>query len=661
MEKDRHPSSKRLIPGPDASSRRSSSEGRRRSSGEGRRNQRSRTSSLAPRKTSAQSTPAGCCSRKNCNIKSQTGLIIMVLWIAYVFVGSLVFIYLEQMTEMTSVQRDHHHWAKFKELVSAGATLEELEELRYHLHQLCPHHHFNKTHKWLTLEDAQGLSTEDPSAQAPSSIVNEDWLRNIERECEWSLRIIEDVATTISWTLVDSLYFTMTLVTTIGYGNIVPTTRYGRMFSVLHALIGVPLTCILMAKSSEMLSNKMLMLYKSAKQKRPQRHHKRLLYGVTWLYLTVGFIVFMFLPSVAFVFLEDWNYDDALYCTFITLSTIGFGDYVPGYGSERPYGELYKLAIIVWIMVALGYWFLLLNFLTKALKSDVPRRIRRTLKGRPLSRQAEFLRQLLSKVKTRRGRIQQEASSQDGKDDEVVNFMLNVADSLGPETRRPRSRRVSLQVEGRDDTLVSEVEVEDVEEEEEEEEEGDAYKTRLRLQDLLEVQVTVKSREASTMLVSNSNSRDLDQLCYKPCNAPSEITMPLREVLQLVTLVKSMEEQEGLRNLERMPLHINTSDLGLDEEMSSPTGSQPSTVTSYDPRDSVPLLFTDQHRRNHHHMSTQHQQDAEKRNVLGLRRGEEEDDLQEYLEEDGVDGESEMDDTNLDSTSSLGTDEMLPV
>ena len=36
------------------------------------------------------------------------------------------------------------------------------------------------------------------------------------------------------------------------------------------------------------------------------------------------------LPSIAFMYMEDWTYDESLYYTFITLSTIGFGDYIGG-------------------------------------------------------------------------------------------------------------------------------------------------------------------------------------------------------------------------------------------------------------------------------------------------------------------------------------------
>lgn len=47
-------------------------------------------------------------------------------------------------------------------------------------------------------------------------------------------------------------------------------------------------------------------------------------------YLIPGIFVFFVFPSLVFMFVEGWNYTGSLYFSFVSLSTIGLGDYVPG-------------------------------------------------------------------------------------------------------------------------------------------------------------------------------------------------------------------------------------------------------------------------------------------------------------------------------------------
>ncbi len=50
----------------------------------------------------------------------------------------------------------------------------------------------------------------------------------------------------------------------------------------------------------------------------------------TLVFLAPGLLLFVLAPAAAFSAVEDWTYADSLYFSFISLTTIGFGDIVPG-------------------------------------------------------------------------------------------------------------------------------------------------------------------------------------------------------------------------------------------------------------------------------------------------------------------------------------------
>lgn len=51
----------------------------------------------------------------------------------------------------------------------------------------------------------------------------------------------------------------------------------------------------------------------------------------TALFLLWGLLVHLVLPPVVFMYVEKWSYLEGLYYSFITLTTVGFGDYVAGW------------------------------------------------------------------------------------------------------------------------------------------------------------------------------------------------------------------------------------------------------------------------------------------------------------------------------------------
>lgn len=63
------------------------------------------------------------------------------------------------------------------------------------------------------------------------------------------------------------------------------------------------------------------------------------------LYLIPGIVIFLFLPSLIFSYFEDWPYSVAVYYSFVTLSTIGFGDFVPTFAPRQVRKYEYRLQL----------------------------------------------------------------------------------------------------------------------------------------------------------------------------------------------------------------------------------------------------------------------------------------------------------------------------
>ncbi|KAI4894523.1 hypothetical protein NFI96_005278 [Prochilodus magdalenae] len=52
---------------------------------------------------------------------------------------------------------------------------------------------------------------------------------------------------------------------------------------------------------------------------------------------------------------EGWTYVEGLYFCFITLTTVGFGDYAAGVNPSRKYQMLYRFAVEMWIYMGLAW------------------------------------------------------------------------------------------------------------------------------------------------------------------------------------------------------------------------------------------------------------------------------------------------------------------
>lgn len=182
--------------------------------------------------------------------------------------------------------------------------------------------------------------------------------------------LVTDSQTSASqWDYASSTFFAMTAVTTIGYGNQAPATSGGKAFIVIYALLGIPIMGLVLAGLGEKLDG----LLKPLKDKVFIKKNEKIDQLVKTLILVALILLVMSLiPAGIFAAIEGWSYGDAVYYTIITMTTIGFGDFVIG-TSDNDYRALYKLLSSVWILLGLASVAMLLSNITDLYKRIAPK------------------------------------------------------------------------------------------------------------------------------------------------------------------------------------------------------------------------------------------------------------------------------------------------
>lgn len=112
-----------------------------------------------------------------------------------------------------------------------------------------------------------------------------------------------------------------------GYGHAAPSTDSGKVFCMFYALLGIPLTLVMFQSLGERINTFVRYLLHQAKKCLGMRQTEVSMANM----VTVGFfscISTLCVGAVAFSHCEGWSFLHAYYYCFITLTTIGFGDYV---------------------------------------------------------------------------------------------------------------------------------------------------------------------------------------------------------------------------------------------------------------------------------------------------------------------------------------------
>ncbi|XP_053604407.1 potassium channel subfamily K member 1-like isoform X1 [Plodia interpunctella] len=166
-----------------------------------------------------------------------------------------------------------------------------------------------------------------------------------------------------NWSFGQSLFFSSTVVTTIGYGHVTPLSKPGKLFCMMYALLGIPLTLVLLTALVERLLQPATAMLRALNASLGHLYRPFTIRLVHLMIIVTSLVVsFLVIPATIFAALEpDWDFLDSFYYCFISLTTIGLGDYIPGDSPGQEYRPLYKVATTFYLLIGLTFLMLTLT------------------------------------------------------------------------------------------------------------------------------------------------------------------------------------------------------------------------------------------------------------------------------------------------------------
>jgi len=148
----------------------------------------------------------------------------------------------------------------------------------------------------------------------------------------------------------DCIYFATVMVSTVGYGDFLPSSDGSKIFTVIY----VHMALVIIAVAIDNLNTALLQKWVHDQALREvqdigvfdakaQQRRRRRQFGIA----TGCYIFLMLIGTVVFATAQDWDEEEegnkwvnGLYLTAITLTTVGFGDYSPTEDGTKFFGCL---------------------------------------------------------------------------------------------------------------------------------------------------------------------------------------------------------------------------------------------------------------------------------------------------------------------------------
>ncbi|CAD5125342.1 DgyrCDS13581 [Dimorphilus gyrociliatus] len=162
-----------------------------------------------------------------------------------------------------------------------------------------------------------------------------------------------------NWEFRSAILFAETVITTIGYGHLFPSTTAGRVFCIFYAAFGIPLTGIFLSELGKRMAcisiNCYVLIATKVFKTRPfdPSQSTAHLSAILVILFPFSILTFIIISAAAIYVSEGWTYFEALYFCVITMTTIGFGDLVPH--------KRYRYIATAWIFCGLACFSTCIN------------------------------------------------------------------------------------------------------------------------------------------------------------------------------------------------------------------------------------------------------------------------------------------------------------
>ena len=176
-----------------------------------------------------------------------------------------------------------------------------------------------------------------------------------------------------NWEFGSSMTYVASVVTTIGYGHVTPITNEGKILTIVFGAISIPCTLLFLSIIISMIRDGPIKqievwLIKLFGYFTEEVTLLKIRFLHLFLVTMVLFSALIILPAFLFKQMEpQWTFLDSFYYCFITITTVGLGDYVPGQNGLTENRTWYLISIVVYM-----YFGLCLMMLWIALVLRIP-------------------------------------------------------------------------------------------------------------------------------------------------------------------------------------------------------------------------------------------------------------------------------------------------